>query len=285
MLSSGSTVVGLSINHRTHAAPIGVFDSGLGGLSVLREIRDLLPHEDLVYVADSGAAPYGDRTGEFIEARAAAIATFLIGEGAKAMVVACNTATAVAVRALRERFAIPIVAIEPAVKPAAAMSKSGVIGVMATSLTLASENFRRLAEQYAQGARIVPQPCPGLVELVEGGRLAGSEVQALVAGYVLPLVNDGVDTIVLGCTHYPFLLPVIREVAGPAVNIIDPARAVASELRRRLEAAGLLVEGKGQGGTRFLTSGAVAHVEAVLATLWGRHTKVESLPAQYTAPA
>lgn len=251
---------------------------------MLREIRDLLPHEDLVYVADSGAAPYGDRTGEFIEARAAAIATFLIGEGAKAMVVACNTATAVAVRALRERFAIPIVAIEPAVKPAAAMSKTGVIGVMATSLTLASENFRRLAEQYAQGARIVPQPCPGLVELVEGGRLAGSEVQGLVAGYVLPLVNDGVDTIVLGCTHYPFLLPVIREVAGPAVSIIDPARAVASELRRRLEAEGLLAEGKGHGGTRFLTSGAAAHVETVLATLWGSHSKVESLPAQYAEP-
>lgn len=276
--------MGQAITQPTQSAPIGVFDSGLGGLSVLREVRDLLPHEDLVYVADSGAAPYGDRSGEFIEARAAAIAAFLVAEGAKAMVVACNTATAVAVRALRERFAIPIVAIEPAVKPAAAMSRAGVIGVMATSLTLASENFRRLAEQYAQGARIVPQPCPGLVELVEGGRLEGPEVHGLVAAYVLPLLNDGVDTIVLGCTHYPFLLPVIRAVAGPAVNIIDPARAVAGELGRRLEAEGLLAEGKGHGGTRFLTSGSAAYVEAVLVTLWGRHAKVQSLPGNYAAP-
>ena len=263
--------------------PIGVFDSGLGGLSVLREIRDLLPNEDLVYVADSGAAPYGDRSGEFIEARAAAIAEFLVGEGAKAMVVACNTATAVAVHALRARFPIPIVAIEPAVKPAAAMSKTGVIGVMATSLTLASDNFRRLAAQYGQGARIVPQPCPGLVELVEQGRLSGPDTRAMVASYVLPLINDGADTIVLGCTHYPFLMAVIREVVGPSVSVIDPARAVAGELRRRLDAAGLLSAHANRGAHRFLTSGAVPHVALVLAILWGKHSRVESLPEKYAA--
>ena len=272
-----------AISKSSKNVPIGVFDSGLGGLSVLREIRDLLPNEDLVYVADSGAAPYGDRTGEFIEARAAAIAEFLLGEGAKAMVVACNTATAVAVRALRERFPIPIVAIEPAVKPAAAMSKTGVIGVLATSLTLSSENFRRLAEQYGQGARIVPQPCPGLVELVERGRLEGAEARALVSSYVLPLLNDGADIIVLGCTHYPFLMDVIRQVVGPSVSVIDPARAVASELRRRLDAGGLLSERSRDGEHRFLTSGEAPQVQSVLATLWGRKSKVESLPEKYLA--
>ena len=272
-----------AIRKSPRGTPIGVFDSGLGGLSVLREIRDLLPNEDLVYVADSGAAPYGDRTGEFIEARAASIAEFLLGEGAKAMVVACNTATAVAVRALRERFPIPIVAIEPAVKPAAAMSRTGVIGVLATSLTLSSDNFRRLAEQYGQGARIVPQPCPGLVELVEQGRMDGAEARALVSSYVLPLLNDGVDTIVLGCTHYPFLMDVIREVVGPSVSVIDPARAVASELRRRLDAGGLLSERSRDGEHHFLTSGEAPQVQSVLTTLWGRKSRVESLPDKYLA--
>ncbi len=274
----------IALTPATRTAPIGVFDSGLGGLSVLRDIRALLPHEDLVYVADSGAAPYGDRPGEFIESRAAAMTEFLVEQGVKAMVVACNTATAVAVRALRERFAIPIVAIEPAVKPAAAMSKSGVVGVMATSLTLASDNFRRLAELYGQGVRIVPQPCPGLVELVEAGRLDGPDVRAQVAGCVLPLVNDGADTIVLGCTHYPFLMKEIRAVAGPGVNIVDPAIAVARELHRRLEAASLLAEGKRQGADRFYTTGTVEHVEDVLALLWGRHSRVEAVPARYAAP-
>lgn len=269
----------------TRMSPIGVFDSGLGGLSVLRDIRALLPHEDLVYVADSGAAPYGDRPGEFIESRAAAMTEFLVGHGVKAMVVACNTATAVAVRALRERFAIPIIAIEPAVKPAAAMSKSGVVGVMATSLTLASENFRRLAEQYGQGVRIVPQPCPGLVELVEAGRLEGPEVRAQVAGCVLPLINDGADTIVLGCTHYPFLMKEIRAVAGEQVNIIDPAIAVARELQRRLDGAGLLAGHEHKGTDRFYTTGVVAHVEAVLSMLWGRHTGVGAVPEAFAAPA
>ena len=251
---------------------------------MLRDIRALLPQEDLVYVADSGAAPYGDRPGEFIESRAAAMTEFLLEQGVKAMVVACNTATAVAVRALRDRFAIPIIAIEPAVKPAAAMSKAGVVGVMATSQTLASDNFRRLAELYGQGVRIVPQPCPGLVELVEAGQLEGPDVRSRVAGCVLPLVNDGADTIVLGCTHYPFLMSEIRAVAGPAVNIIDPAIAVARELQRRLDGGRLLADVDRKGEDQFFTSGTVENVEAVLALLWGRHSRVQAVPARYAAP-
>ena len=263
-------------------APIGVFDSGVGGLSVLREIRAALPGENLLYVADSGSAPYGDRPGEFIKERAEKIVEFLIGERVKAIVVACNTATAVAIQALRSRFAIAMVAIEPAVKPAAAISRSGVVGVLATSQTLTSERFARLVEKYGRGVRILLQPCPGLMERVEKGELDGPGMKALVAGYLRPLLDRGADTIVLGCTHYPFLLPIIRAIAGPTVSVIDPAVAVARELRRRLK-AGELLSSRGEPGTeRFWTSGAPDQVGPVVAQLWGKRVEVHPLP--FSAP-
>ena len=165
-------------------APIGVFDSGVGGLSVLREIRRALPHERLLYVADSLHAPYGERDEDFIATRADAIVDFLVAQGAKAIVIACNTATAVAVAALRSRHALPIVAIEPALKPAASLTRSGVVGVMATRQTLASDAFRRLAERHAPDVRLVLEPCPGLVEQIERGELTGTAAQARVAGLV-----------------------------------------------------------------------------------------------------
>jgi len=263
-------------------APIGVFDSGVGGLSVLREIRTALPEENLLYVADSGAAPYGDRPGEFIKERAETIVEFFIGERVKAVVVACNTATAVAIQALRSRFTIAMVAIEPAVKPAAAISRSGVIGVLATSQTLASERFARLVEKYGRGVRILLQPCPGLVEQVEKGELDGPGTKELVAGHVRPLLNQGADTIVLGCTHYPFLLPIIRAIAGPTVSVIDPAVAVARELRRRLKTSELLSPAGNPGSERFWTSGAPDQVGPVVAQLWGRNVDVHPLP--FSAP-
>jgi glutamate racemase len=263
-------------------APIGVFDSGVGGLSVLQEIRNALPEENLLYVADSGSAPYGDRPREFIRERAETIVEFLIGERVKAVVVACNTATAVAIQTLRSRFTIAMVAIEPAVKPAAAISRSGVIGILATSQTLASESFARLAEQYGKGVQILLQPCPGLVEQVEKGELDGPGTKALVASHVRPLLDRGADTIVLGCTHYPFLLPIIRAMAGPTVSVIDPAIAVARELRRRLKAGELLSSRHNPGSERFWTSGALDQVELVVAQLWGKRVEVHPLP--FSAP-
>lgn len=261
----------------TAANPIGVFDSGVGGLSVLREIRRELPGEDLLYVADSGHAPYGDKPGQLIEARSVAIVEFLMSQRAKAIVVACNTATGAAIETLRARFPLPIVAMEPAVKPAAANTKSGVIGVLATGSTLASENFERLFTRFGAEVDILIQPCPGLVEQVEAGDLSGGRTRALLEQYVLPLLERQADTIVLGCTHYPFLAPLIREIA-PSVAIIDPSAAIARELRRRLADAGLLSLEARTGTERFWSSAAPDQAQPVIAQLWRAGIEVQSLP-------
>jgi len=254
--------------------PVGVFDSGVGGLSVLREIRTALPSEDLIYVADSGYAPYGDRPEEFIQTRATAIVQFLISQQAKAVVVACNTATGIAIDALRAEFSIPLVAIEPAVKPAAALTRSGIVGILATTQTLSSSKFSRLLAGQSEQVRFLLQPCPGLVERVEDGELSSPATRALVERYVRPLVEQGADTLVLGCTHYPFLENVIQSVAGPAVSIIDPAVAVARELHRRLQMNGLLSDDSEKGSDRFWTTGNPAEVQAVMDLLWLKHVNV-----------
>lgn len=258
-------------------APVGIFDSGVGGLSVAVEIQHALPHEDLLYVADSGHAPYGDKPRDYIDARATAILSFLIEQGAKAVVVACNTATAVSVDLLRATFQIPIVAIEPAVKPAAAATRTGVVGVLATTQTIASTRFERLTEHFARDVEILAQPCPGLVERVEAGALDGAETRALVETYVRPLVERGADTLVLGCTHYPFLRPLIESVAGAGVGIIDPAAAVARELRRRLTDGGLLTAGTSTGTLRVWTTGLPEQVRHVLDALAIPHGEVSRL--------
>jgi glutamate racemase len=244
--------------------PIGVFDSGVGGLSVLIEIRRELPGEDLLYVADSGHAPYGDKPADDIQERAHAIVAFLVGRRAKAIVVACNTATGVSVDALRERWSIPIVGIEPAIKPAVATTKSGVVGVLATSQTIASTRFARLVETFGSGVNVIAQPCPGLVERVEEGDFSGPATRQLIEGYVRPLIEKGADTIVLGCTHYPFVTPAIAASAGAGIAIIDPAAAVARELRRRLERMDSLRRSTEAGTTRFWSSGPLAPLEAAL---------------------
>jgi glutamate racemase len=266
----------------TNDAPIGVFDSGVGGLSVLREIRNALPHDDLLYVADSGAAPYGERPSEFIAARAEAITRFFVSQGVKAMVVACNTATAMAIRSLRSQFDIVIVAIEPAVKPAAVLTRSGIIGILATTQTLASKPYLRLVEKHGGGMKILTQACPELVACVERGELDSTNTYAWVEHYVMPLLTQGADTLVLGCTHYPFLAPVIREIAGPSVTIVDPAAAVAKELHRRLTAGKLLSNHNAGGAERFWTSGSPRPVRAVITQLWGQPVKLHALPAPYS---
>ena len=258
----------------TSDRPVGVFDSGVGGVSVLREIRRVLPADDLIYLADSAYTPYGDRPAAVIIERSIAMVTLLEREGVKAVVVACNTATGVAVEALRARFAMPIVAIEPAVKPAAARTRSGVVGVLATTQTLASERFSKLVETHAAGVRVVTQPAPGLVEQVEAGELSTAPTRSLVERYVKPLLDNGADTIVLGCTHYPFLSALIQDVAGSAVTVIDPAVAVAKELRRRLEAGGLLAPDARVGSERFWTTGPPEQSQAVIAQLWGTPIEV-----------
>ncbi|TRW98526.1 glutamate racemase [Candidatus Methylobacter oryzae] len=261
------------------ANPIGVFDSGVGGLSVLHEIRRALPGEDLLYVADSGHAPYGDKSRQFIEARSLAITEFLVSRHAKAVVVACNTATGAAVTTLRAKFLMPIIAMEPAVKPAAENTRSGVIGVMATSRTLVSDNFVKLFARYGEDARILGQACPGLVEQVEAGDLSGDKTRLLLEGYVRPLLEQGADTIVLGCTHYPFLAPLIQDIAGPDVTVIDSAAAVARQLRRRLEVVELLADAERIGTECFWTSGVLDKAKPLVAQLWKPDVQLYELPA------
>jgi glutamate racemase len=259
--------------------PIGVFDSGVGGLSVLRAIRQELPAEDLVYVADSAYAPYGEKPERVIGERADMLVRFLVDRGVKAVVVACNTATGVSAEALRSRFDLPIVAIEPALKPAAAQTKTGVIGVLATARTLASRKFLKLMEAHGKGVDVVLQACPGLVQQVERGEFDGPTTRALLDEYVRPLLAKGADTLVLGCTHYPFLRPLLDDVAGPAVSLIDPAMPVARELHRRLAATGLLTERGRQGTEHFFTTGSVGAVTAVIGQLWPGSVHVDPLDA------
>lgn len=262
-------------------APIGVFDSGVGGLSVLRQIRVALPREDLIYVADSGHAPYGCKPPEFVEERALAIGEFLRAQGVKALVVACNTATAAAVPALRARHDCPVVGVEPAVKPAVEATRSGVIGVLATSGTLASDRFASLVERFGARARIVVQPCPGLVERVEQGHWSDAATRTLVEGYVRPLLGEGADTLVLGCTHYPFVADLIRDVAGPGVAVIDTGAAVSRQLARVLAQGQLLLQSERCGEERFWTSGDSSLTGQIVARLWQRPARVEALPAAF----
>ncbi|AFL75632.1 glutamate racemase [Thiocystis violascens] len=259
--------------------PIGVFDSGVGGLSVLREIRRELPHEDLFYVADCGHAPYGDKPLAAIESRAAAVTEFLLAQGVKTVVVACNTATGAAARLLRSRYPVPIVAMEPAVKPAVARTRSGVVGVLATRQTLASQTFALLLERLDRNALILPQPCPGLVERIESGDLDGAPTRALLAGFLAPLLARGADTLVLGCTHYPHLTPLIEELAGPNVAVLDSGAAVARQVRRRLAESGLLAPSDSVGRERFWTSGDPAATQGLIARLWRPDAVLERLSA------
>ncbi len=259
-------------------APIGVFDSGLGGLSVLRAIREALPAEDLLYAADSAHAPYGDRTADYIEARVMAMSRFLRDQGAKAIVVACNTATVVAIDRLRGSVDVPIVAMEPAIKPAVALTRTGVVGVLATRQTLASASVARLCERHGQGVRLVLQPCPGLVEQVEAGDLDGPATEALLAAHLAPALAAGADTLVLGCTHYPFLRPLLQRLAGPGVTVVESSAAVARELARRLHGQLHPQTGQRLGTTRFFTTADPAQAQARMAALWGGPVVVAGVP-------
>lgn len=214
---------------------IGIFDSGFGGLSVLREILKLLPGEQYVYYADSAHCPYGEKSAEYITDRARFITQLLVDKGADLITIACNTATAAAIRTLRAEWPeMPFVGMEPAVKPAALNTRSGVIGVLATAGTLKGGNYLDLRDRYSEQVKVVEHVGQGFVELVERGILDGPQVEQCVRQAVNPLLAAGADTIVLGCTHYPFLEPVIKRIAGDNVEIINPAPAVARQVERIL---------------------------------------------------
>jgi len=256
-------------------APIGVFDSGVGGISVLQHIHALLPHEQLLYVADSRYAPYGSKTPEEIQSRCFEIADFLIAQGVKAIVVACNTATAAAIDAMRAKYSLPVFGMEPAVKPAAEASKNGIIGVLATVGTLKSAQFAGLLESYGRNVKVVTQGCVGLVECIERGELNGENTFDLLKQYCQPLLDEGADTIVLGCTHYPFVKPLIRQIVGENVTLVDTGAAVAKHLQKRLAALDLLVVHNQAGTVKFWTNNQAAEAKLVIEALWGRSAKIE----------
>lgn len=249
--------------------PIGVFDSGVGGLSVLRHIHALLPHEQLIYVADSLHAPYGNKSPEEITERCLALTEFLLAHGAKAIVVACNTATAAAIATLRQAHPdLPIIGMEPAVKPAAAASKNGIIGVLATVGTLKSAQFAALLETYGRNVNVVTQACVGLVECIERGELDSSETSALLQKYLKPLLDEGADTIVLGCTHYPFVKAQIQQIVGENVTLIDTGAAVAKRLQNQLAERGLLNTENKKGEVEFWTNCTDENAMDVIKKLW-----------------
>jgi len=252
------------------AAPVGVFDSGVGGISVLREMRALMPSLDVLYLSDARFLPYGDKSEDFVLARSLAAADFLVSQGARALVVACNTATAAAVPALRERHHLPVVGIEPAVKPAAAATRSGIVGILATSSTLQSRRYAELLERFGGFVRVIGQPCSGLVERVEAGDLDGPQTRALLERYLQPLLDAGADTLVLGCTHYPFLRPLIERLAGPEVRVVDPSGAVARRVQEVLGDAA-----RGTGSLRAFTTGDAAGQGALFSRLLGTQVMVE----------
>ena len=253
--------------------PIAVFDSGLGGLTVLSALRARLPNEEFFYFADTRFLPYGERPEVFLKERGVLIAEALARRGAKALVIACNTATAAAAEAIRAATALPVVALEPGVKPAAALSKSGVIGVLATTRTLQSERSQRLGGNHASHCQVVVQPCPGLAEAIETQGPESTEVAALLDVFVAPLAAAGADVVVLGCTHYPWVAESIARRMPAGVTLLDTGEPVARQLERLLAAANLL--GGGAGRLTLATSGAPQQVSVTVDRLFGQKMAVE----------
>ncbi|NML35259.1 glutamate racemase [Paraburkholderia antibiotica] len=268
-------------------APIGIFDSGLGGLSVLRAVRAQLPDEALLYVADSLYAPYGERDDDFITDRTLAIGAWLVERGAKALVVACNTATAQSIAQVREQLPIPLIGVEPGIKPAALQSKSRVAGVLATQATLRSARFQGLLERYAADCRFLCQPGHGLVQAVERCDVGSAELRALLRSYLEPMLEAGADTLVLGCTHYPFLDAAIRDIVGERLALIDTSVAIARQLERVLDQHGLRAAAPAAATAlpRFYSTDDGLHQQQLAATLLQIEATVEQvrIPSRRTS--
>jgi glutamate racemase len=259
-------------------APVGIFDSGVGGLSVLREIHAALPHESVYYVADSGNAPWGDKSLQFVRERGLKIARFLAGRGVKAIVIGSNTGTAGSAEALRSNLPIPVVGIEPGVKPAVAATRSRVVGALVPAAMGGSDRMASLLDRFGTDVKVITQAVPGLVEHVEAADLHSPELRRMVEGYVRPLLDAGADTIVLGSTHYVFLKALVAEVAGPDVTLIETGAAVARQLKRVLEERGITAAEDAVATELFWTSGDPARSQRVISTLLERDVVVQKLP-------
>lgn len=258
------------------SAAVGVFDSGVGGLSVLRAIRSLLPAQPLLYFGDQAHVPYGPRSLEEVRAFSEEITRFLLRRGAKLIVVACNTASAAALQHLRQTFPdVPFVGMEPAVKPAAEGSHTHRVGVLATPATFQGALYASVVERFASGTTLFQDTCPGLVQEVEAGRLDGAETRRILENALRPMLENHIDTVVLGCTHYPFVIPLIQKIAGPGVQVIDPAPAIARQTQRLLENRGWLSRETSKAKMLFFTSGEPPQFSALLPQLLGESGPVE----------
>lgn len=258
--------------------PIGVFDSGVGGLSVLRAMRQLMPKEPIIYFADQGHVPYGPRLLQQVRDFSEAVTRFLLDQGAKLIVVACNTASAAALHYLRGKFPdVSFVGMEPAVKPAAEHTQSGLVGVLATPATFQSALYASVLERFANGVQVLQHNCPGLVSQIEDGNLDGEATHAILDDALRPMLDRGIDTVVLGCTHYPFVIPLIQQIAGKHVRVIDPAPAVAKQAKRLLEANETRNQARESAQVRFYTSGDADSLASMLPKLLGESGAVEQV--------
>jgi glutamate racemase len=249
---------------------LGLFDSGLGGLSVLRAVRARLPQASIIYFGDNGHIPYGARPLSQVREFSYAITHFLIAHGAQVIVVACNTASAAALASLRqapEFSGLPFVGMEPAVKPAAEVTRSGVVGVLATPATFQGELYASVVERFAQGVTVLQEVCPGLVQQIEAGEVDSPATAAMLRRWLQPMLARGIDALVLGCTHYPFVIPTIERICGPGVRVIDPAPAVARQVARVCERLSSDTETDGRGRVAYYTSGPPAAFELALEKL------------------
>ena len=251
-------------------SPIGIFDSGVGGISVLRAIRRQMPEESIVYLGDQGHIPYGPRPMQQIRKFSETITRFLLEQGAKIVVIACNTASAAALKYLRETFPdVQFVGMEPAVKPAAEHTHTGKVGVLATPATFQGALYASIVERFANGVQLFQDTCPGLVQEIEQGNLDGKTTHRILEEALLPMLEKNIDTVVLGCTHYPFVIPLIEEIVGENVRVIDPAPAVARQIERLLKAQGTRSMSGTIGEIKFYTSGDPHALKALLPILLG----------------
>jgi glutamate racemase len=258
--------------------PIGVFDSGVGGLSVLRAMRSLMPEESIIYFADQLHVPYGSRSLEQVSGFSEAITRFLLDQDAKLIVVACNTASAAALHYLRKTFPlVSFVGMEPAVKPAAETTQSGLVGVLATPATFQGALYASVLERFANGVQVFQHTCPGLVDQIESGDLDGVKTRSILESALRPMLDRGIDTVVLGCTHYPFVIPLIEEIVGESVRVIDPAPAVAKQAKRLLEAGRMKKSVGMRAEVRFYTSGDVKAFQFLLHELLGESGNVRKI--------
>lgn len=258
--------------------PIGIFDSGVGGLSVLRAIRQQLPYENAIFIADQAHVPYGPRPLEEVRSFAKGITRFLLEEGTKLIVVACNAASAAALRTLRQTFPqVSFVGMEPAVKPAAEKTASKVVGVLATPATFQGALYASVVERFAKDVTLIQHTCPGLVSQIEAGELESPKTRAILEDALLPMLERGIDTIVLGCTHYPFVIPLIEDIVGPSVRVIDPAPAVARQVGRMLDTHQIRSPDTEAGSVRYMTSGVPGCLQAMLPGLVGESSLVMRL--------